>query len=210
MKTKSSQVCAKTFGLFALSVHHVRMAVYFSILVFSFSISSAHAQPESSDDAPPPLKAISKADRTKLESVTDIKERTKLAVNLMESRMKFAEVALAAENFDAIFRELGGFHYLMDNTLDFLNRRDNDSGTIRNNFKRYELALRAFAPRLELIRREVPTRYEPYLFKLLKYMREARTKAIEPLFGSTASLQKLAFFCRSPHVSNGVTFNIRA
>lgn len=197
VKTNRREVCAKGFGMFALGVLHVRLAVFFSLLVFSFSLSTVHAQPESSDDAPPPLKAISKDERTKLEAVTDIKEHTKLALDLMESRMKLAETALTGEDFDAVYHELGGFHYLMDNTLDFLNRRDNDSGTIRNNFKRYELALRAFAPRLELIRREVPTRYEPYIFKLLKYLREARTKAIEPLFGSTASSQKLAFFAEA-------------
>ena len=186
MKRESRKVCAKRFGLLAITVRHVRLAVYFSLLFFSFSLSSANAQIELPDDAPPPLKAISKDERTKLESVSGIKERTKLALDLMESRMKLAEAALAAENFDAIFEELGGFHYLMDNTLDFLNRRDNDSGTIRNNFKRYEIALRGFTPRLELIRREVPTRYEPYIFKLLKYLREARTKAVEPLFGFNA------------------------
>ena len=186
MKSESRKVCAKRFGLLAITVQHVRLAVFFSLLFFSFSLSSVNAQTELPDDAPPPLKAISKDERTKLESVSDIKEHTKLALDLMESRMKLAEAALAAENFDAIFGELGGFHYLMDNTLDFLNRRDNDSGTIRNNFKRYEIALRSFTPRLELIRREVPLRYEPYIFKLLKYLREARTKAVEPLFGSTA------------------------
>ena len=71
----------------------------------------------------------------------------------------------------------------MDNTLDFLIRRDNGSGRIRDAFKRYEIGLRAFAPRLELIRRDLPSRFEPYVFRLIKNVRETRAKAIEPQFG---------------------------
>jgi hypothetical protein len=72
----------------------------------------------------------------------------------------------------------------MDNTLDFLLRRDNGSSKIRNALKKYEIGLRGLAPRLELIRRDLPARFEPYVFRLIKNVRESRTKAIEPLFGS--------------------------
>jgi hypothetical protein len=53
------------------------------------------------------------------------------------------------------------------------------------NLKRFEIGLRKFTPRLELIRREVPLTHEFYVRSLLKQLREARTKATEPLFGET-------------------------
>ena len=40
-------------------------------------------------------------------------------------------------------------------------------------------------PRLELIRRDMPERYEYYVRRLLKTVRDTRAKAVEPFFSST-------------------------
>ncbi|MEK7855704.1 MAG: hypothetical protein AAB288_06415, partial [Acidobacteriota bacterium] len=58
-------------------------------------------------------------------------------------------------------------------------------GKVLNNFKRLEIGLRQFRPRLELIRRGIPSEYEPYLRSLIQYVRDARAKAVEPLFGDS-------------------------
>ena len=179
----SEKLKVKRLERSAEPVRQIRIGLYFLFLVFSFSLSTVVAQDDPPDAVPPPSRSISKDERVKLEAQPDIKDRTRLALELMEARMKLAEAALGREDFDNVYSQLGGFQFLMDDALDYLNRRNNDSGAIRNNFKRYEIAIRAFTPRLELIRREVPTRYEPYIAKLLKYLREARTKAIDPLFG---------------------------
>jgi hypothetical protein len=76
----------------------------------------------------------------------------------------------------------------MDNTLDFLNKSDKDSGRVLDNFKRFEIGLRGFTPRLELIRRDLPIRYEFYVRNLIKNLRAARARAIEPLFDTDAVL----------------------
>ena len=47
------------------------------------------------------------------------------------------------------------------------------------------MTLRGFAPRLGLLRREIPAEYDYYVRVLIKYLRDARSKAIEPLFGDT-------------------------
>ena len=88
-------------------------------------------------------------------------------------------------NIDKMFDELGGFHALIDDTLNYLIKYDSDSGKILNNFKRLEMSLRKYSPRLELIRREVPNRYEPYLRGLIIDLRLARSKAVEPLFSNS-------------------------
>lgn len=157
--------------------------ILFFLFPFLFSLSPVSAQPEGPDTVPPPAKVLAKDLREKLLAENDEKKRVILALSLMNSSIATSEQLLTNETWDSAFRELGAFHFIMDNTIDFLIRRDNGSGKIRDAFKRYEIGLRAFAPRLELIRRELPSRFEPYVFRLIKNVRETRTKAIEPQFG---------------------------
>ncbi|MBK7934642.1 MAG: hypothetical protein IPK01_14465 [Acidobacteria bacterium] len=179
---KNGKLKIKTLGSALISAH--RFALYASVLlsIFHFSFSTVSAQPET---VPPPSKIIAKEEKAKLESVTDEKDRTILALAFMDAHLKQAEKLFQTQDYYNLYVELGAFHYLMDNTLDYLLRRNNGSSRMRNNLKRYEIGLRGFAPRLELIRREVPPKYEPYIFKLLKNLRDARTSAIEPQFGDT-------------------------
>jgi len=158
----------------------------FLLLIANCSLLSVHAQEdEQKDTAPPPLKIASKEETRQLNAETDIKKRTKLALDLIEIRLKKAETLNSQEQYSEMFDELGGFHALIDKALDFLDRNDNGGGKVLNNFKRMELSLRAFLPRLELIRRELPAKYEFYVRDLAKSVRRARSKAIEPLFGDT-------------------------
>lgn len=145
----------------------------------------AGAQAEGDDPAPPPLKFVTKADLAKLEAVTDAKKRTQLALDLMSERLKTAETFGAQDQLDEMYKELGGFHGIMDNTLAFLDSSDQNRGKVLNNYKRFEIGLRQFRPRLELIRRDIPVRYEAYVRNLIVYLREARAKAVEPLFGDS-------------------------
>ncbi len=164
-----------------------------SIFVYLFPIAicllcslAVKAQDEDPPNAaPPPVKIISKDEKSALAAVPDIKNHTKLAIELMEARLKKAEELTTQESFTAMFNELGGFHALMDDTIKFLNRNDTGGGKILNNFKRFELALRAFTPRIELIRRELPERFEFYVRRLLKTVRDTRSKAVEPLYNNS-------------------------
>jgi hypothetical protein len=103
----------------------------------------------------------------------------------MDLRVKKAEEFKISDEFDEMFKELGGFHALVDDKLRFLTRNDNDSGRILNNFKRFEIGLRGFRPRLELLRSDLPSRYDFYVRNLIKYLRDARTRAVEPFFSDT-------------------------
>ena len=138
------------------------------------------------DTAPPPLKFISKEETRQLGAETDIKKRTKLALELMEIRLKKAEELNSQERFAEMFDELGCFHALIDKSIEFLDSKDTGGGKVLNNFKRVEMSLRAFLPRLELIRRDLPEKYEFYVRGLAKHVRQARSKAIEPFFGDSS------------------------
>lgn len=178
-----------SFIVYQLSIVNFRKHFIFALfllLAVHCSLLTANAQEdEQKDTAPPPLKFVSKEETKQLNAETDIKKRTKLALDLMEVRLKKAETLNAGEKYAEMFDELGGFHALMDKALEFLDRNDNGGGKVLNNFKRVEIALRAFLPRLELIRRELPVKYEFYVRDLAKYVRRARSKAIEPFFSET-------------------------
>lgn len=173
-RRQSTQTAAvKNFALFTFA---------FLFLVFSFGVDASAQEETYQETAPPPLKIISRSEKSSLDAESDVSDRTKLSLLLMENRLKKAEDYYAKESFAEMSGELGGFQALVDETLNFLNRRDDGRGKVLNNFKRLEINLRRFIPRIELIRRELPARYEPYVRNLIKNIRAARTKAVEPLF----------------------------
>lgn len=138
-----------------------------------------------SDAAPPPVRAMSKGEHEQLAAQHGVKDRTRLALELMSVRLTRAEEFNSKGEFSEMYNELGGFHALMVDTLEFLYDRSRSRDSVLNNFKRFEIGLRGFAPRLGVIRREIPTEYDPYLRSLIRYLRDARTKAVEPLFADT-------------------------
>lgn len=166
---------------FAVSV----IAVFAAVLIFLIP-ASASAQIQMPDNiAPPPVRVLSKDEKKALDSLTDHKNRTKLALELMEARLKKAEEFGSAESYGEALKELAGFQALMNNTLHFLQRNNDGRGGILNTFKRFELALRAFSPRIESIRRDTPERFEFHVREILRGLRDTRSTAIEPLFGNT-------------------------
>ena len=156
----------------------------FAFLIFSFNSASAQTL-STQETAPPPLKILSKGEKDQLDAEADIKKRTKLALDLMEGRLKKAEELDTQNNFIGMYDELGKFHALIDYTLKFLYRNNNNSGKALNNFKRFDIGLRAFPPRLEVVRRNLPIRYEYYVRNLIRNIRDTRTKAVETFFDDT-------------------------
>ncbi|MGH9949010.1 MAG: hypothetical protein ACRD6X_17705 [Pyrinomonadaceae bacterium] len=156
------------------------------VLICAILVSPSFAQEQDvipPDAAPPPIKALSKIEKDSLMAAKNVKDRTRLTLELMDARLKVAEAYLTQEQLEMVFRELGGFHALVINVLDYLSSSDTDNKKVISNFKRFEIGLRGFTRRLELIRREMPPQREYYVRLLLREMRAARAKAVEPLFG---------------------------
>ena len=120
----------------------------FSLFTIHYSLlTAASAQDDLPEIAPPPIKVISKDEMTRLNAKKDIKDRTKLSLELMNVRLLAAEKLTAAEDYDNMFREFGVFLALMDDAVRFLTKNDNGSGKVLDSFKRMEIALRGMAPR---------------------------------------------------------------
>ena len=155
----------------------------FYFLLFTFVAFGQDDEPPA-DVAPPPLKLISKDEKKLLDAQNDVKRRVKLSLELMDARLLKAEKLRTEESFSETLVELAGFHAILDNTLSFLFK--NDFGDkIDKRFITFEIYLRKQIPRLEVIRRELPSRYGYHVGKIMKAVREARAKAVEPLFSDT-------------------------
>ncbi|MFM9903936.1 MAG: hypothetical protein ACKVQJ_05115 [Pyrinomonadaceae bacterium] len=178
----------KRFRIDVRSTGYLIAFVFFLLFTVHCSLLTISAQDD--DLAPPPVRSVTKEEKARLNELSDLKTHTKLALELMNARLTSAERLSSLSDFDAMFRELGGFHGLMDNTLEFLSRNNNDSGRALDNYKRLEIGLRGFTPRIEAVRRDLPLRYEDYVRSLLKYVREARSRAIEPFFDDTVIRMK--------------------
>lgn len=169
----------------AIVFRHLFAAGFLFAFVLCFALLDARAQQEQSfpdDVVPPPMKYLSKEEKLLLDAEQDVKKRTQLALNLMDVRLKTAETQTSASNFSEALSTLAGFQALLENTLGFLLKNDVESGKVQSNFKKFELSLRAQTPRIEIIRREMPSSYSYHVGKLIKTIRDARSKAIEPMF----------------------------
>ena len=165
-----------------------RLQVFaFYFLLFTFTAFSTLAQDGDdipADVVPPPIKILSKDEKTTLETQSNnIKKRTKISLELMDVRIEKAEKSQTASDFKQSLDELAGFHALLDNTLTFLIKTD--SGRSDRSFINFEIYLRKQIPRLEAIRREMPFKYGFHVGRLMKAVREARAKAVEPIFDDT-------------------------
>jgi hypothetical protein len=156
-----------------------------ALLLIGILSTAALAQTDADLTYPPPVRLASKAEQEKLATAKSIKDRTRLALEMMETRLASAERFATATDFDSLYRELGFFEGVLDDQLDYMIRTDNDSGRSLDNFKRLEIGLRGFTTRIESIRRELPLRYEPFVRSVGRTVRDARSRALEPLFSDT-------------------------
>jgi hypothetical protein len=197
MKGKRQKVKGESLGVqlvkFGFSKGKLKCAngnqfLFFAFCLFTFAFcfpSIASAQPEEPEVAPPPIRSISKEEKQQLEAESNVKKYTQLALSLMETRLKNAETLTTETNYREALNTLGGFQILLENTLGFLSRNNVENDKVQENLKKLELTLRGQTSRLEVVRRAMPSRYAFYVQKLIRIVRDARTKAIEPLFGET-------------------------
>jgi hypothetical protein len=155
------------------------------VLFVLCQINLAQREKPPIDSAPPPLKILSKSEKSQLDAEKDIRKRTRLALELLEARLAKAEDLNSKEEYKNMFNELGGYHALVDYTITFLKRNNTGRGRSLDNFKRLEISLRRQITRIEIIRRDLPARYDFYVQGLVRKLRDARSRAVEPLFGNT-------------------------
>lgn len=165
-------------------LHIQKCRIYFLLFILlltGLSILGQETDDMPPDVVPPPIKILSKEEKTTLESQgNNIKKRTKVSLELMDARIERAEKSQVGSDFKQTLDELAGFNAILDNTLSFLIKTD--SGRSDRSFINFEIYLRKQIPRLEAIRREMPFKYGYHVGKIMRSVREARSKAVEPIF----------------------------
>lgn len=174
----------KNVGMREISRHLCSVCYAFILPTILFLAFAAIAQ-DPNLGAPPPIKMLSKSEKAELNEKTDPKQRTTLALDLMNKRLSSAEKYRTDENYSLMYAELGGFQALMDNTIQFLLRSSSREGKQLNSLKKFEIGLRSYVTRLEIVRRDLPSNFDPYLKTLLKNVDETREKAMAPFFSDT-------------------------
>lgn len=156
-----------------------------SIALCCLYITPTLAQDNMPDDvAPPPIKVLSKEEKATLDAQNNnIKKRTKISLELMDARILTAEKKQTESDFKQSLDELAGFQAILDNVLSHLIKTD--MGKSDRSFITFEIYLRKQIPRLEAIRREMPYRYGYHVGNLMKAVRDARARAVEPIFDDT-------------------------
>src|SRR6266550_8074792 len=135
--------------------------------------------------APPPLKIITRQDRSQLNESKDPKARIKTTIELAEIHLANAENHTSQREFDNAAAEAGMYWALLDDAFSFMKTIERDSNRKRDLYKRLELALRAHGPRLGTIRRSTPAEYAVWIKEIEDFARNGRTEALNSFYGNT-------------------------
>ena len=154
------------------------------MLVCAPSIYAQEPQPTPLT-APPPFKTILKEERAQIEQTRDAGKRLRMTINFAAVRLTNAEQQTTQANYDAAAAQVGMYHALIENALEFLKTFKRDSNKTRDLYKRLELALRSHGPRLTNMRRTTPLEFAVWLKKVEDFARESRTEALNSFYGHT-------------------------
>src|SRR5215813_14622238 len=90
--------------------------------------------------APPPFKMIVKEEREQMDATTkDPQKRLKLTIEFAGGHLTRAEQHTARGDFEAASVEVGMYHALIENVLEFLSTFRRDSNKTRDLYKRLEM-----------------------------------------------------------------------
>lgn len=163
------------------------LTAFFCLTGFAFAQESQPLQFQDDNEiAPPPVFSLTSEEKSQLNNESDIKRRTQLCLLLADSRLKRAEDATVREDYGTALTALGSYQAVLENHLSFLQRNNhNSAGKVRENFRRIDLTLRSYAPRIETIRRTTPFEFAVHLKSILNFTRDARTRALDSFFSDT-------------------------
>ena len=163
------------------------------VLVCVPAVDAQEAQPQPTPlTAPPPFKLIVKEERAQIEQTNDSQKRLKLTIDLARAHLTLAEQHTSREDYESASSEVGKYHALIENSLQFLSTFKRDSNKTRDLYKRLELALRGDGPRLTAMRRITPLEFAVWIKKVEDFARDGRTEALNSFYGHTVVREREA------------------
>lgn len=141
--------------------------------------------------APPPLKVISRDERSQISDTKDAKARVRTTIELADAHLANAEAQTSQSNYDGAAAEAGKYWALVEDVFTFLKTIKSDNNKSRDLYKRVELSLRAQGPRLIAIRRVTPAEYAIWIKEIEEFARRGRTEALNSFYGNTVVRDQL-------------------
>ena len=142
--------------------------------------------------APPPLKTISRLERSQINEADDAKARVRLTLELAQVHLATAETQTSQRDYPGAAAGAGRYWALIEDLLVFLKTMKADSNKTRDLYKRVELALRAHGPRINAIRRGTPSEYSVWIKEIEDFARNGRTEALNSFYGTTVLHDKVS------------------
>lgn len=163
------------------------LLLFATLSVPVLSGQGSHVQEQT---APPPLKIISRLERSQLDESKDAKNRVRTTLELALVHLAEAEAQTSQHDYPVAAAAAGRYWALVEDVFSFLKTMKNDSNKTRDLYKRVELALRAHGPRLSAIRRGTPAEYSIWIKEIEDFARNGRTEALNSFYGNTVFRDK--------------------
>jgi len=187
---RSAQVFKSRTPAGGLSSRALLVVALFALACGEALAQEAAAQKQQTDgppSAPPPMRYIPDDVRRRLEAERDPKARTRLSLELAEERLSRVAEQANADRFEAATGELGVYEAVVDDAIRFLKTSSpgRTNNKMRDLLKRVEMTLREHVPRLETIRRMLPSQHAVYLKDAIEFVREERDAALNSFYDDT-------------------------
>jgi hypothetical protein len=190
MKTYRS---AQTFAPTVVGKLSTQTLIFVAVFALACGEALAQGQQDSAKqhgeelNAPPPMRYLPDDVRRQLEAERDPKARTRLSLDLAEQRLDRVAEQANSEHFVAATGELGIYEAIVEDSVHFLQAANpgRAGSKLRDLCKHVDITLRAHIPRLETIRRELPSQHAVYLRDAIEFVREERDLALNAFYADT-------------------------
>ena len=135
--------------------------------------------------APPPMKFVSREERSRLNEARDSKSRISITLELAADHLTKAEEFTSQKKFDQSCEELGRYLGLLTDARTFLATMNPSKNSTRDLYRHFDIALRRLPPRLAVMRRSTPADYAGNLKAAEEYTRETRSEVLDKFYGHT-------------------------
>ena len=167
-------------------IRHPWISLAQGIVICSAWSAALAQQPRSPQmPAPPPMRFVSREERSQLDGAKDSKSRISITLELAADHLTKAEDLTAQKQFEQSCEELGRYLGLLTDARTFLAAMNASKNSTRDLYKHFDIALRKLPPRLAVIRRSTPADYAGNLKAAEEYTRETRSEVLDKFYGHT-------------------------
>jgi len=133
--------------------------------------------------APPPMRLVSRSERSQLDDARDAKARLRATMTLAEEHLVHAENFTEQKKFDEASAELGSYLGLIGDLRDYVSKLNSDKNSTRDICRHFEWEVRPHIPRLAVMRRITPASYSLYIKDAEEFIKDTRAEALDSFYG---------------------------